>query len=280
MSGHRESLDKLETESQSSGAPDLSRMTVYQIMKAMNRADSSVPAAVHRSLRQICEAAEAVSSTVNNGGRVFYIAAGTGGRIAMQDAAELPPTFGFRPEVFQAIIAGGARARAKAIENAEDDEKAAAAVLKRRKAGQRDTVIGITASGRTPFVVSALRYASAAGCRTIGLSSNAGSPITKIVDMPVVIETGPELIAGSTRLKAGTAQKLVLNMISTYAGIRAGKVVGNMMVGMKATNEKLRNRALSIVTELTGASREKARKALVKFDYDISKSVDHLKNSP
>ena len=274
------SLDGLSTELPDSRTSNLSEMSTAEIMKAMNDADSSVAEAVRRALPKICEAAEAVSMAINSGGRVFYLGAGTGGRIAVQDAAEVPPTFGFGSGRFHAIIAGGNRALRKAVENAEDDTELAAAELKKRRAGTRDAVVGLTASGRTPFVVSGLKFASTAGCRTICLTSNRGSPITVVADVQIVVETGPEVLAGSTRLKAGTAQKLVLNMLSTFAGIRAGRVIGNRMVGMKPTNEKLRVRAVGIVSDVAQCSSEMAKKALVRHGYDIEKAIEHVRRSP
>lgn len=257
--------------------PDVSGMSTLAIMRAMNSGDATVPTAVRRSIRQICRAAEIISSTVNSGGRVFYLGAGTGGRIALQDAAEVPPTFGFSTSTFQAIIAGGLRAGRKALENAEDDTSEAARELKKRGIRGKDAVVGITASGRTPFVLSGLDFAASEGCKTICITSNGNSPVARLTDVAIIVETGPEIIAGSTRLKAGTAQKLVLNMLSTYAGIRAGRVIGNRMVGMKPTNEKLRGRAVSIVADLAGCSRSKAKDTLVRCSYDIRKALDLLR---
>lgn len=269
-------VERLSTERADRSTSDFSDMSTLSIMRAINSADASVPAAVSKSMKQICRAAELISSTVNSGGRVFYLGAGTGGRMALQDAAELPPTFGFKPSTFQAIVAGGNAAGKRAIENAEDDKLAAGKELKKRGAESNDIVVGLTASGRTPFVLSGMGYAKSIGCKTVCITSNRNSPVTDNADVAVVVETGPEVIAGSTRLKAGTAQKLVLNMLSTYAGIRAGRVVGNRMVGMKPTNEKLRIRAVTIVADLTGCSREKAKGALVKCGYDIRKAIDLL----
>lgn len=276
MPRRHERLGELPTEQPNSRTASLSSMTTLEIMSVINGADATVPAAVGRSLPQICLAAELVSSIVNAGGRVFYVGAGSGGRAALQDAAELPPTFGFAPGRFQVVVAGGIDAGKRAVEDAEDDTHAAPLELTKRKAGEGDAVMGITASGRTPFVISALRHASAAGCRTICLTSNAGMPVTQNVDVCIVVETGPEVIAGSTRMKAGTAQKLVLNMISSYAGIRAGRVIGNRMVGMKPTNKKLRLRAVGIVADITGCSHEKARRTLARLDYNMARAIEQL----
>ncbi len=270
------SIRKLPTEQAGGTMPDLGSLSVKEIMKAINDADRTVPSAVGKAIPSICAAGDVISSAVNSGRRIFYLGAGTGGRVGAQDAAELPPTYGFSPHTFQAIMAGGSRARQRAVEDAEDDTDAAGVELGKRKAGRGDVVLGITASGRTPFVVGGLKYAASAGCRTVALTSNPGSPVTMVAEISVVVETGPEVIAGSTRMKAGTAQKLVLNMLSTYAGIRAGRVIGNRMVGMKATNEKLRVRAAGIVEDITGCSPATAKRVLKKFDYDIRKSIEHI----
>lgn len=270
------SIRKLPTEQAGGTMPDLGSLSVKEIMKAINDADRTVPSAVGKAIPSICAAGDVISSAVNSGRRIFYLGAGTGGRVGAQDAAELPPTYGFSPRTFQAIMAGGSRARQRAVEDAEDDTDAAGVELGKRKAGRGDVVLGITASGRTPFVVGGLKYAASAGCRTVALTSNPGSPVTMVAEISVVVETGPEVIAGSTRMKAGTAQKLVLNMLSTYAGIRAGRVIGNRMVGMKATNEKLRVRAAGIVEDITGCSPATAKRVLKKFDYDIRKSIEHI----
>lgn len=270
------SIRKLPTEQAGGTMPDLGSLSVKEIMKAINDADRTVPSAVGKAIPSICAAGDVISSAVNSGRRIFYLGAGTGGRVGAQDAAELPPTYGFSPRTFQAIMAGGSRARQRAVEDAEDDTDAAGVELGKRKAGRGDVVLGITASGRTPFVVGGLKYAASAGCRTVALTSNPGSPVTMVAEISVVVETGPEVIAGSTRMKAGTAQKLVLNMLSTYAGIRAGRVIGNRMVGMEPTNEKLRVRAAGIVEDITGCSPATAKRVLKKFDYDIRKSIEHI----
>lgn len=245
-------------------------------MALMNREDALVAGAVRKALPEICMAADAVSSAVIDGGRVFYVGAGTSGRIAYQDVAELLPTFGFVPGTFNVIMAGGVRALTEAAEGAEDDSSAASMSLKKHKLTARDIVFGITASGRTPFVIGGLKFARRIGCRTVSLTSNAESAVTTHSDISIVVKTGPEVITGSTRLKAGTAQKLVLNMVSTYAGIRSGRVAGNSMIGMHATNFKLRKRAVAIVSERTGCTAGRAEAALRSEDYSIERAIARL----
>ncbi len=251
-------------------------MPVKKIMELMNREDASVAAAVREAIPAISMAAEAVSSAIAGGGRVFYLGAGTSGRVAYQDAAEIVPTFGLSRTTFNTIMAGGRRALTAAVEGAEDDTGAASLVLKKRKLSAKDLVFGITASGRTPFVIGGLVFAKQTGCRRVSLTSNAGSEVTRHSDISIVVRTGPEVITGSTRLKAGTAQKLVLNMISTYAGIRAGRVAGNSMIGMQPTNYKLKKRAVRIVSERAGCTTRKAEEALESSGYSIEKALSEL----
>jgi N-acetylmuramic acid 6-phosphate etherase len=244
----------------------------------LNNEDMGVPLAVRSALPEICRAAEAASRTFLSGHRIFYIGAGTSGRLALLDVAELWPTFGISGRSFKVIIAGGRKAAYAAVEGAEDDTRAPVAELQKYRLSRDDFVLGITASGRTPFVVSGLKFASRKGAETACLTSNPGSEIARIAAIPIVVRTGPEAILGSTRLKAGTSQKLVLNMISTYVGIRSGRVEGNLMVGMKPTNRKLKARAARIVSAATGCNARKAEETLASTGYDIEKSIEILRN--
>ena len=263
----------ISTEMPNARTRDLSSMSTEEIMRAINEEDFTVPSAVREALPDVCRAAEAVSAAVNSGNRIFLLGAGTSGKIAALDAAELPPTFGFPRSQFKAIMAGGTKAYLRAVEGAEDSTSDAPERLKRARLSSGDAVIGITASGRTPFVIAGLKYAQTKGSRTICITSNKGSEITRVADITIVVETGAEVITGSTRMKAGTAQKLVLNMISTFAGIRAGRVIGNNMVGMKPSNKKLRLRAVDIVVNVAKCGRAEATRRLEDCDYDIAAAI-------
>ena len=209
---------------------------------------------VEEALRQIAAAAKLFAQTLRKEGRVFYVGAGTSGRLGVLDAVELPPTFSIEPARVQTILAGGERAFTQALEEGEDDYEAGREAVRARRVKSSDLVIGISASGSTPFVLGAISEAHSRGAKTVGITSNSGSPLESVVDLPIVVPTGPELVAGSTRLKAGTAQKVVLNLISTAAMIALGKVYEGLMVEVKATNEKLRKRAERIVARLHGGA--------------------------
>jgi len=230
----------------------------------MNREDRLVPRAVARELAPITRAVELVAKALANGGRLIYIGAGTSGRLAALDAAECPPTFGVPPRLVQAVVAGGRRALTQAAEGVEDSASQGARDLAARKIGARDVVVGVTASGGTPYVLGALRFARKRGAQTVLLTSNRNSPARRAAHITIAPHTGPEVIAGSTRMKAGTAQKLVLNMLSTAAMIRLGRVYNNWMVDLSMTNAKLRSRGLRILREATGASAAEAKRALAQ----------------
>jgi N-acetylmuramic acid 6-phosphate etherase len=225
----------------------------------MNEEDQTVALSVNGALPQISDATEAVVEAMTRGGRLFYIGAGTSGRLGVLDASECPPTFGVEPELVNGIIAGGEIAIRSAVENAEDDEEAGVrAIADAARAG--DVVVGITASGTAPYVIGAMREANRLGLLTIGISCNQDTQLSAVVKYPIEVPVGPEIITGSTRLKAGTAQKMVLNMISTTVMIQMGKVYGNLMVNVQATNKKLRDRTVRIIQEATGANEETARR--------------------
>jgi len=236
---------ELLTEAINDRTRDLDLRSPLDQARVMNEEDRRVPAAVEAVLPQIADAVVRIAEALRRGGRLIYVGAGTSGRLAVLDAAECPPTFGTPPDLVQAVLAGDAQAVTEAVEGAEDDEAAGARAMDARGAGPDDVVVGIAASGRTPFVVAAVRRARARGATTIAVACTPSSPLEAACQLGIVPLVGPEVIAGSTRLKAGTAQKLVLNMLSTLAMVRLGKVYGNLMVDVAATNAKLRRRAVA-----------------------------------
>lgn len=262
-------LSELLTEAVDPRYADLDTLSVQALAQLMNDADRTVPEAVHEALPQIVPAIEAVSDRMSAGGRLLYVGAGTAGRLGTLDASECPPTFNTQPGQVSAIIAGGPQALLTAVEGAEDDEAAGAAAIDTAGIGPGDAVVGIAASGRTPYVVGAVTRARELGALTVGLSCHAGATLSHAVELPIEVLVGPEIISGSTRLKSGTAQKLVLNMISTIAMIRMGKTYGNLMIDVRATNHKLRERARRIVSSIASASREDAAAALDASGNDI-----------
>ena len=234
-------------------------------------------AAVSAALPAIARAVDAITRALENGGRLFYVGAGTSGRLAALDAAELPPTFGTPPRMVQAVIAGGRRALAHAVEGAEDNGAKGAKDLASRGFNSKDAVVGIAASGGTPYVLGAVAYAKRKGAVTIGITSNPRTPITKIVQIAIVTETGPEVITGSTRMKAGTAQKLVLNLLSTATMIRLGCVYDNWMIGVALTNRKLQARGLRILMEASGAGVSESTRALRQSGHNLARALIMLK---
>jgi len=250
------------TESNNERTRDLDLRPVLEQARLMNEEDRQVPAAVATVLPQIAEAVARIAEAFRRGGRLLYVGAGTSGRIAALDAAECPPTFGAAPEQVQAVIAGGPQAWLAAVEGAEDDATAGAHEMDVRAVGSDDAVVGVAASGETPFVLGAVRRARERGATTIGVACTPASSLGAACDLAIVPVSGPEVIAGSTRLKAGTAQKLVLNMLSTLAMVQIGKVYGNLMVDLRATNAKLRRRAVRIIVAATRAGDAEAAQAL------------------
>lgn len=265
----------LDTERVDPRYAHIDMVSVSELATLMNEADTTVPEAVRRALPQIVPAIEAVAERMRSGGRLFYVGAGTPGRIGILDASECPPTFGTPPELVQAVIAGGPEAFVSAQEGVEDDEVAGRAAM----AGvtQQDSVVGIASSGHTPFVVAAVTEARARGALTVGLSCNRDAALSASAEYPIEVLVGPEVLAGSTRLKAGSAQKLVLNMFSTIVMVQLGKTYGNLMVDLNASNEKLRERAIRIVRTITGVSREDALRALQESDMEIKLAILRLK---
>ena len=253
-------LRRLRTEQPNDAAHDLDQKSSLEIARLINAEDATVALAVTRVLPQIARAIDLVAAALRRGGRLIYVGAGTSGRIAALDAAEILPTF--NTDRVQFILAGGAKALASESETSEDDSQSARKEISRRKPTKIDVVLGIASSGRTPFTVAALTEARRRGARTIALTCNANSPLERAAHFAIVTQVGPEVLAGSSRMKAGTAHKMVLNMISTAAMTRLGYVYGNLMVNVSPKNEKLRQRAVSILGRATGADHESAARAL------------------
>jgi N-acetylmuramic acid 6-phosphate etherase len=269
----RDQLATLATEARRPDQADIDRRSTLDLARAMNDNDAEVPAAVARALPAIAAAIDAVAERMRRGGRLVYIGAGTAGRMGVLDASECPPTFNTAPGQVVGLIAGGDGAIRTSVEGAEDDDRQAAADLDRLDLRPEDVVVGISASGRTPYAVGAVRHARARGALTLGLAANAGSALGAAAEHPLEIVTGPELVSGSTRLKAGTAQKLVLNMISTITMIRLGKTYGDLMVDVRATNAKLRARSRRIVALATGADEGDIEDALSATGGEVKDAI-------
>jgi N-acetylmuramic acid 6-phosphate etherase len=252
----------LPTEQILPAASELDRMSSLEIVRLINQEDATVAAVVARALPQIARAIDVVVAGLREGGRLIYVGAGTSGRLGALDASEIPPTFNTDPHSVQYIMAGGPKALADSTEASEDDTKLAVAEIKKRKPGKHDIILGIASSGRTPFTIAAVEYAGHRGASTIALTCNRNSPLERAADFAIVTEVGPEVLAGSSRMKAGTAHKMVLNMISTAAMTRLGYVYGNLMVNVWTKNEKLVQRAVRIVEQATGADHEASARAL------------------
>lgn len=244
-----------------------------EILRAIHREDASVARAVQPALPAIARAVDAITGALQRGGRLFYVGAGTSGRLAALDAAEIPPTFGTPPRLVQSVIAGGRRALTHAVEGAEDDRARGRRDLAARRLTAKDAVVGIAAGGATPYVLGALEYAKRKGAVTVGITSNPKTPITHLAKISIVTTTGPEVITGSTRMKAGTAQKLVLNMLSTATMIRLGRVYDNWMIGVALTNHKLRARGLRILMEASGAGVAESTRALRQSGHNLAAAL-------
>lgn len=255
-------LEHLLTEQPNPASEGIDALPVEEVLKVINAEDHKVPGAVEAEIPNIARAVEVIAAAIRSGGRLFYIGAGTSGRLAALDAAECPPTFNVPDDLVQAVIAGGPDALARAVEASEDDAAAGWRDLEERGFTARDVLMGISASGRTPYVLGAVAAARQLGAVTVGLSCNPDSELARVVDIAITPVTGPEIIAGSTRLKAGTAAKLVLNMISTAVMIRLGHVYGNLMVNVQPKNQKLRDRARRIIQRATGVGAEEAARLL------------------
>lgn len=255
-------LKDMATETRNEGTLHLDEMSALEIVTAMNREDQKVASAVAEALPQIAEAVSIIEHAFLEGGRLFYMGAGTSGRLGAVDASECPPTFGVEPGMVIGLMAGGERAFLTAAEGAEDSRELGRQDLLDRDLRSVDVVVGIAASGRTPYVLGGLEYAREMQCRTIAVSCNKGSAVGQAADLAIEVQPGPEVLTGSTRLKAGTAQKLILNMLSTASMVRIGKAYQNLMVDVVQSNDKLRLRAENIVMEATGAERKQARRCM------------------
>ena len=259
-------LTQLITESRNSSSSKIDTLSTLEMLKVINNEDKKVALAVEETLPQIVQVVDVITVAFQNGGRLIYMGAGTSGRLGILDASECPPTFGTSADLIVGLIAGGHDAILKAVENAEDSMTLAESDLNSLSLSDRDVVVGIAASGRTPYVIGGLTYAKSIGAKTVAIACNPNNPMSQIADIAITPVVGPEIITGSSRMKAGTAQKLVLNMLTTGAMIRNGKVFGNLMVDVEATNAKLVQRQVNIVVEATGASNHDADQALNACD--------------
>lgn len=259
----------MSTEARNPRSYSLDRMSAREIVRLMNEEEAIVLRAMQGAEAAIATAAERVAETFRYGGRIVYVGAGTSGRIAAADAAEMQPTFSIEPGRFVTLIAGGPHAASESIEGAEDEEYAAIASVNGLDLSRKDALIGISASGRTPYVVAAVKHAAAKGVWTCGIANVKGTPLISVSQHAILIETGPEVLTGSTRLKAGTAQKMVLNRISTIAMVLCGKVIENLMIDVHPKNHKLQERCVNIVRELTSVTEEEAHQLLESHGYNI-----------
>jgi N-acetylmuramic acid 6-phosphate etherase len=266
-------LEKLVTEQPNPASRHLDQLATPEILAIMNAADAEVPAAVARELPRIAKAVDAISGALERGGHLVYIGAGTSGRLGVLDAAECAPTFNVSPDLVRGIIAGGERSLARAAEASEDDPAAGARDLVESGFGAADVLVGIAASGRTPYVLGAVNKAREIGSITCGISCTPDSELSRAVDYPIEPVPGPEIVTGSTRLRAGTATKLVLNMISTAVMIRLGHVYGNLMVNVQPSNQKLEDRARRIVERATGVSYERASALLEQSGRSVRTAI-------
>ena len=261
------------TEQDNPNSRDIDRLSSLDFVRLINAEDARVAAAVHLALPRIAEAIDAIAAALASGGRLFYVGAGTSGRLGILDAVETVPTFSAPPELVQGLIAGGYSALTQSIEGAEDKPEAAGLDLIERGATAKDIICGIAASGRTPYVIGALRHGRDIGARTIAIACNPESPIGALADISISVDVGPEVITGSTRMKAGSAQKMILNMLSTGAMIRLGKVYGNLMVDLKVTNLKLAGRACRLVQQLGGVDEKRAKELLALANNEVKAAV-------
>ena len=266
-------LGKLTTESRNQNTLDIDKVSTIEMLQKINEEDKKVAIAVEKEIPQIANAIDRTVERIQNGGRLIYIGAGTSGRLGILDASECPPTYGVSEELVQGVIAGGTEAIFRAQEGAEDSKELAVKDLKERNLNENDVVVGIAASGRTPYVIGGLEYANEIGALTVSVTCNKDSEVSKCAKISIAPVVGPEVVTGSTRLKSGTAQKLVLNMLSTGSMIKLGKVYGNLMVDVQTTNEKLVERAKKIVSEATGLNIEESTKVLNETNFDVKLAI-------
>ncbi|RKL62144.1 N-acetylmuramic acid 6-phosphate etherase [Thermoanaerobacteraceae bacterium SP2] len=266
-------LAKLVTEGRNPDTMDIDMLETKEMLKKINNEDKKVPLAVEKEIPNIAKAVDVIAQRLREGGKLFYIGAGTSGRLGVLDASECPPTYGVDPEMVQGIIAGGDTAIRKSMEGVEDDAGQGKIDLMGKKLSSKDAVVGLAASGRTPYVLGAMEYARSIGVLTVGICCTPENLMEKYADIMITPVVGPEVITGSTRMKAGTAQKLVLNMISTGVMIKLGKVYSNLMVDVRATNEKLVQRARRIVKQATGAGEELIDKVLEETEFNVKLAI-------
>mgnify|MGYP000935382089 FL=1 len=268
-----QTLSTLITEQRNPNSMHVDSLSALEIVQLMNEEDKQVPLAIEKCLPQIAQAVECIVSAFQQGGRLVYIGAGTSGRLGVLDASECPPTFGVSPEMVKGIIAGGERALRHPIEGAEDSKTQAVVDLQTIQFSSRDVLVGIAASGRTPYVIGALEYAKSLGSVTVSIASNPNSAMANIVDIAIDTVVGPEVLTGSSRLKSGTAQKLVLNMLTTASMILMGKCYQNLMVDVQASNEKLKARAIRIVMQATDCDKALAEETLKQADQNAKLAI-------
>jgi N-acetylmuramic acid 6-phosphate etherase len=268
---------ELETEQDLRASAALDTLSALEIARVINAEDKKIASAVEKALPQIAQAIDAIAHAIANGGRLIYVGAGTSGRLAALDASEIPPTFGVSPRTVQYVIAGGPKALGRAAEYSEDSRAAGRRDMARRKPGKKDIVVGLAASGRTPYTVAAVEYARKKGAKTIAVACNPNSELGRLADIEIVIEVGSEAVSGSTRMKAGTAQKMALNMLSTGAMARLGLVYGNLMVHVQVLNHKLVERGLAILEKAAGVDRQTAAKTLKAADNQVAVALIMLK---
>jgi N-acetylmuramic acid 6-phosphate etherase len=270
-------IPDLETEQHNRASAALDTMSALEIARIINAEDKKIAPAVEEALPQIAQAIDAITHAIANGGRLIYAGAGTSGRLAALDASEIPPTFGINPRTVQYVIAGGPKALGRAAEYSEDSRAAGRRDMARRKPGKKDVVVGLAASGRTPYTVAALEYARKKGAKAIAVVCNPDSELGRLADIEIVIEVGSEAVSGSTRMKAGSAQKMALNMLSTGAMARLGLVYGNLMVHVQVLNHKLVERGLAILEKAAGVDRQTAAKTLKAADNQVAVALIMLK---
>ncbi|HYF83703.1 MAG TPA: N-acetylmuramic acid 6-phosphate etherase [Clostridia bacterium] len=271
-------LDKLITESRNNNTVDIDSVSTVEMLRMINNEDKIVAYAVEKELERIAEAVDIIHERLSKGGRLIYIGAGTSGRLGIVDASECPPTFGTDPELVQGIIAGGRNAVFKSVEGAEDNNNEGIADVKSVGLCEKDVLVGLAASGRTPYVIGALEYANEISAATVAVTCNPNSEMAQVAQISIAPVVGPEAITGSTRMKAGTAQKLVLNMLTTGVMVKLGKVYENLMVDVKASNIKLTERAKKIVSQCAGVEEAAAKKALEETDYDVKLAIFMIKS--
>ena len=266
-------LEQLSTEQPNPASADLDTKSALEIARIINAEDAKVAPAVQRVLPQIAQAIDWIADALASGGRLIYVGTGTSGRIAALDASECPPTFDTDPSLVQFVMAGGRKALSAAVEADEDSRKLGVHEIEKRRPTKRDVIVGLAASGRTPFTIAAIEWARRTGAKTIAVTCNRDSPLEKAAELAIVVETGPEVVSGSTRMKAGSAEKMVLNMLSTGAMVRLGYVYGNLMVNLHQKNTKLTERAVMIVERALRVDRNQARKILKSSGKDVPVAI-------